>query len=298
MLGRMMTRQMKIWQWWALALFVILAVCQTSCQTTGTSDEASMSKQENPSTGENTEMVDLPEYSAAPYIELVNKYLDQDGNVDYQAWKDSEQDMAALDQQVELLARVSPINHPEQFADTAAVRSYWINTYNTLVLQAVLEYWPLESVRAVKISLSSKVVPGKGFFYDRKVVVGGHETNLYRLEKEVLKSQKDPRLHFALNCASSSCPVLRPWEWTDEQLDQAARDFVNQPSNVKVSDKTVYLSRIFKWYRKDFPEDTYGYLQQFADADLSSRLQVAIEGAYPAKYFDYDWDLNDTVHAE
>ncbi len=65
----------------------------------------------------------------------------------------------------------------------------------------------------MKISITSRVVPGKGFFYDRKVVVGGEETNLYKLDKEVLRNQKDPRLHFALNCGSESCPVVRPWEW-------------------------------------------------------------------------------------
>ena len=76
------------------------------------------------------------------------------------------------------------------------------------MLDGVLELWPLESVRDVKVTFSSQVVPGKGFSYDRTVVVGGRQTNLYDLEKEVLASQRDPRLHFALNCGSESCPVL------------------------------------------------------------------------------------------
>lgn len=290
---------MRVRRPWLLVPALILTGFQTAgLQATGQVKETPMSSESIKSISEGAEAVQEPAYSAAPYLELVNKYLTGDGKVDYQAWKDSTQDMAALDEQVGLLARISPLSHPEQFDGASAIRAYWINTYNTLVLQAVLEYWPLESVRDVKISLSSKVVPGKGFFYDRKVVVGGKETNLYRLEKEVLKSQKDPRLHFALNCASSSCPVLRPWEWTDEQLDQAARDFVNKPSNVSVSDETVYLSRIFKWYRKDFPKDTYGYLRQFADAGLSDLLQAASEEAYPRKYVDYDWDLNDAADPE
>jgi len=275
---------------WILVLTMSLA----GCQTTGSKNEVPMSSEFDPSVPESMETVAVPEYTAEPWLELVKKYLGDDGKVDYQAWKDSAGDMAALDQQVNLLARVSPLSHPGQFEGPAAIRSYWINTYNTLVLQAVLEYWPLDSVRDVKISFTSKLVPGKGFFYDRKVVVGGRESNLYDLEKEVLKSQKDPRLHFALNCASSSCPVLRPWEWTDEQLNQAAREFVNKPSNVKVSDESVYLSRIFKWYRKDFPDDTYAYLQQFAETDLRKQLQTAIDAAFPTRYFDYDWDVNDT----
>lgn len=262
--------------------------------TTGARAMTTDNNQTSPVEGAGHLVEELPMYSAKPFLELVKKYQGADGKIDYQTWKDSETDVAALDHQVGVLARVSPANVPEQFALPAAVRSYWINTYNTLVLQAVLEYWPLESVREVKISVSSRLVPGKGFFYDRKVVVGGEETNLYKLEKQVLKSQKDPRLHFAFNCASGSCPVLRSWEWTDEQLDQAARDFVNNPDNLKVTTDTVYMSRIFKWYKKDFPADTFRFLQRFAQADLKNHLQTAIDSDYPTKYFEYDWGINNS----
>ena len=232
-------------------------------------------------------------YSNDLFVELVQKYASNGGsNVDYAAWKDSPEDLAALDRQVALLARISPVSQPEQFPTRTSQRSYWINTYNTLVLQAVLELWPLESVRDVKVSFSSRLVPGKGFFYDRKVVVGGEETNLYDLEKEVLRQQKDPRLHFALNCASGSCPVLRPWEWTDEQLDAAARDFINDANNVLVEKDKVYLSRIFKWYKKDFPKDLLAYLRQYADPDLAQELQTAQDQRYQRSYRSYDWSLN------
>jgi hypothetical protein len=234
-----------------------------------------------------------PVYSDKPFLELVGKYSTDGGEkVDYEAWKDSPEDLAALDSQVAMIARLSPLNHPELFPTKAAQRSYWINTYNTLVLQAVLEYWPLESVRDVKISASSRLVPGKGFFYDRKVVVGGDETSLYKLEKEVLRTQKDPRLHFALNCGSESCPVLRPWEWTDEQLDQAAREFINSKENVSIEGKDVYVSSIFKWYKKDFPKDIYSYLQQYAEPGLEDQLQIAKEKKYRKRYRSYDWSLN------
>ena len=233
-------------------------------------------------------------YSNETVVRLLDKYLLDGGDkVDYAAWKESREDLDALDQQVALLARVSPESDPGQFPTPAIKRSYWINTYNTLVLQAVLEFWPLESVRDVKISLSSRVVPGKGFFYDRKVVVGGKKTSLLFLEKKVLKTQKDPRLHFAFNCASTSCPVLRAWEWTDEQLDQAAREFVNNEKNVLVKSEDVMLSKIFKWYKKDFPGDILIYLQQYADPSLQQNLQAASDGKYRIRYEDYDWSLND-----
>jgi hypothetical protein len=235
----------------------------------------------------------VPMYSDKAYRELVRKYTVDDGEkVDYEAWKANEEDMRALDQHIELIARVSPANHPEQFKSRSSKRSYWINSYNALVLHAVLEYWPLDSVRDVRISFSSRVVPGKGFFYDRKITVGGVETSLYQMEKEVLANQKDPRLHFALNCGSESCPVLRPWEWNDEDLDQAARDFVNNPENVAVEDDKLMVSAIFKWYKKDFPSDLNIYLQQFADPDLLADLQKAHAQGFPVKFREYDWSLN------
>ena len=256
-----------------------------------------LAKMNNAQGTDMTAVEDAPEYSVEPLLALIRKYtVDGGESVDYAAWKDSPEDLAMLDRQVALIAAVSPRNHPGIFPSTTEQRSYWINTYNTLVLHAVLENWPMESVRDVKISLTSRVIPGKGFFYDRKIVVGGKETSLYKLEKEVLLSQKDSRLHFALNCASESCPLLRPWEWSDEQLDVAARDFINDPSNVSIDDETVYLSRIFKWYKKDFPSDIYAYLQQYAESPLRQELQIAKDKKYRIRYPDYDWSLNDNVH--
>ncbi len=121
---------------------------------------------------------------------------------------------------------------------------------------------------------------------------GGNETSLYKLEKEVLRTQKDPRLHFALNCGSESCPVLRPWEWTDDQLDEAAREFINNKENVWVEGEELYLSSIFKWYKKDFPKDLYSYLQQYAEPPLNEQLQAAKDMKYDTRYRAYDWSLN------
>ena len=238
-------------------------------------------------------------YSNEPFLALVRKYAIDDGDkVDYAAWKKSPEDLARLDRQVDLIARVSPDSHPELFPTNKAQRSYWINTYNTLVLHAVLDYWPLQSVRDVKISFPSRLVPGKGFFYDRKVVVGGKQTSLYKFEKQILRNQKDPRLHFALNCASDSCPVLRAWGWSDAQLDAAARDFINDRANVSIDDDTLTLSSIFKWYKKEFPDDIYGYLQLYAESGLGQQLQTAKDYNYRIRYRPYDWSLNDSDDGE
>jgi hypothetical protein len=233
------------------------------------------------------------EYSDAIYLSLIEKYAREDGDsVDYGAWQASRDDMAALDRYIALVGRISPSSHPDDFASDGAARRYWINAYNALVIDAVLDLWPLESVRDVKVSLSSRIIPGKGFFYDREIVVGGERTNLRDLESHVLESLADPRVHFALNCASDSCPVLRASDWTDDDLEQAAREFVNNRANVDVRDERVYLSRIFKWYDDEFPRDIVGYLSNYAGPELAARLAEAEANDYPVRYLDYDWSLN------
>lgn len=232
-------------------------------------------------------------FSDAVYLKLLGKYATEDGNsVDYAAWQASTKDMQLLDAHIAVIGDVSPGNHPEMFRSRDAERRYWINAYNALVIDAVLDLWPLESVRDVRVSLTSRLVPGKGFFYDREILVGGKMTNLRDLEREVLAGQDDPRLHFALNCASDSCPVLRASDWSEEALEQAARDFINDPANVSVDVRAVHVSRIFKWYRREFPEDLYAYLQQYAAPPLQQQLVGAIEADLPVRYTDYDWSLN------
>jgi Protein of unknown function, DUF547 len=233
------------------------------------------------------------EYSDQTYRDLIDRYSVEDGDsVDYAAWQASANDMQALDDFIALIGRISPANHPELFPTTGDARRYWINTYNALVLDSVLDYWPLDSVRDVEVSLTSRIVAGKGFFYDREFVVGGKLINLVDLEDQVLEELADPRLHFALNCASDSCPVLRASDWSEAELEQAARDFINNPDNVAVEDGRLYLSRIFKWYRKDFPRDIVAYLRNYADARLDTELEAAADKGYPVRYRDYDWSLN------
>ena len=239
----------------------------------------------------------MSSYSDETFLALLDRYVIDD-SVDYGAWHASAEDMAALDRQVAMIAEVSPDSHPCLFSDKTSQNRYWINSYNALVVDTVLDYWPLESVKDVKLSLTSRLIPGKGFFYDRDVVVGGRKTNLLKLEKSFLRSQNDPRLHFALNCASGSCPALKSSDWSEEELVKASREFVNNPNNVRVEASSVYLNEIFDWYKKEFPRDLYGYLAQFAEPKLAAQLQQASAGGLKRRFREYDWTLNDGSDAD
>jgi len=167
--------------------------------------------------------VTAEQYSNAAFIELLQRFRNDDGNLDYDAWSQSPPDLLALEQQVRLLAKISPDSHPEQFADRSAVRSYWVNTYNTLVIHAVLEYWPLDSVRDVRVSFSSHIIPGKGFFYDRPVVVGGEKTNLYDLEKQILSEGADTIAAMIMEPITGASGVIVPPEGYYEKLQALLR---------------------------------------------------------------------------
>jgi hypothetical protein len=246
------------------------------------------------------------EFSAEPLVSLLTRYVDGQGGVDYTAWQTHPGDVAALDAFLAALAATSPESHPQRFAAPGATRAYYIHAYNAHVVKAVLELWPLASVRQVKGSLTSHLIPGKGFFYDRTFVLGGRSMNLYQLEHKVLRKQiHDPRIHFAINCASASCPALRPSQWNDAQLDAATRAFVNDRKNVLCDDdqRIVFLSAIFDWYGADFV-DHHGWLSRkprhtvldyvihYASAPLARRLEKARQEGYAIRYFDYDWRIN------
>ena len=106
--------------------------------------------------------------------------------------------------------------------------------------------------------------------------MGGKRASLYEFEKQ----------------------VLRPWECSDEQLDVAAHDFINEPANVSIEDDSLYLSSIFKWYKKEFPKDIYAYLMQHAEPELGYQLQTAKDNNHRIRYRTYDWSLNDTNNAD
>jgi hypothetical protein len=90
--------------------------------------------------------------------------------------------------------------------------------------------------------------------------------------------------------------VIRASDWSEAELDQAARDFVNSPENVEVLDERLYVSRIFKWYRDEFPEDLAAYLAAYADEPLRGELTAASAADFPVRYRAYDWSLNDSEH--
>lgn len=253
--------------------------------------------------------VTFPEqgFSHATLEGLLRRYVTPEGQVDYAGWHASATDVAALDSYLAAVSRFSPETSPLRFPQRSDELAYWLYGYNAYVIKGVLDRWPLSSVTDVKAPIEA--VTGLGFFYQLRFAFGGDYLSLFAVENQKIRERyRYARIHFVLNCASESCPVARPelptGDALEELLARAAREFINDPDNVAVdySLQTVYLSTIFKWYKKDFINDLRAsgrpaerglidYVAGFASGALSSDLNRA--GDYRIEFREYDWRLND-----
>lgn len=199
-------------------------------------------------------------------------------------------DRARLDGYVSRLSQapVSALARDEQ-------RAYWINLYNALTLQVVLAHYPVASIRDIDIS--------PGFLsdgpWDKKlVVVEGEKVSLNDIEHRILRPiWNDPRIHYAVNCASVGCPNLQRDAFTaantEALLEAGAKAYVNSPRGVVVRDSGLVVSSIYIWFQRDFGGSDNGviaHLGQYAGEALAERIRRADRIADHA----YDWALNDS----
>ncbi len=249
---------------------------------------------------------DVIDYSS--YERLLSDYVDQRGLVDYARLKENSGDLDLFYQQI---ATYSPDSHPQFFDDDDARLAYWINSYNLTTIKGVLYNYPITSVAEVAPPALLFFFPSKsGFFYFQRFTYGGAETSLYYLENSVIRKRfKDPRYHFGLNCASSSCPQLPrvPFypDRLDEQLEAEAAKFINLNDNVRYDklEKTLYLSAIFNWYEKDFlnwveitsPDQDLtiaDYVLRYLKGETAELIKRDRD-SLKIEYLPYDWGLND-----
>lgn len=215
------------------------------------------------------------------YAELLEKYV-KDGVVDYQGFKDEE---AKLDKYLQVLENINTgsLSRNEQFA-------FYINAYNAWTIKLILSGYPgVKSIKDLGGWFSS---PWK----EKICRIDGDIITLDDIEHNILRPRfKDPRVHFAINCASKSCPPLRvePYRGSslDQQLDDSARAFINDPKNNRLEDHALYVSKIFYWFGEDFNDDVIGFFLRYAKGDLKKQLESKREKVQ-IEYLDYDWSLN------
>ncbi len=228
------------------------------------------------------------------------RFVDERGRVDYSGLAGNRGD---LDRYYAALAAVSPDSHPIRFPDEADQLAYWINAYNAAVLVLVLEHYPIDSVKDVRRPAGAFFFPRlAGFFFFQRVRLGGKTTNLYDLENKIIRKRfGEPRIHFAINCASIGCPLLPQRAFTprdlDAALDREARRFFAQPDKLKIDHpgKRVEVSSILKWFRDDFLDDETPTLLDYVRRYVPPERQAELDRArdYELGFLEYDWGLND-----
>lgn len=215
------------------------------------------------------------------WTDLLQKHVSPDGSVDYNGFK---KDMAKLKEYTSLLAA----NHPNSSWSDAEQMAYWINAYNAFTIQLVAEHYPLESIKDIK-----RGIPMVNTVWDIKFIeIGGQKYDLNKIEHGILRKDWDePRIHFAVNCASISCPNLRNEAFTadklESQLTEQTRLFLADENKNRISKNKVEVSRLFQWFGGDFKKKgtLIDFLNQYTDMQIASKADV--------KYLKYDWGIND-----
>lgn len=207
------------------------------------------------------------------WTELLQKHVQPNGLVDYSGF---EKDREKLNEYLEMLSS----QNPAESWSNAELLAYYINLYNAYTVDLILKNYPVESIKDIH-----------GAWTDAFVQVGETNISLGGLENSILRKMNEPRIHFAINCASISCPKLINEAYTaeniDKQLEKVTRDFINSDKN-DISSDSAKLSSIFEWYKGDYTENgltLIEYINQYSETKMKPEADIS--------YKDYNWDLND-----
>ena len=211
--------------------------------------------------------------------------------MDYRGWKANAEDRGLLNTYLTYLGKGDPAKATTKEAKLA----FWINAYNALTLEGILREYPTNTIRDHTAALF-----GYNIWEDLPLRVGAGEYSLDTIEHKILRKLGEPRIHFAIVCASVGCPTLRNEAYTPEkvgeQLADQARDFFARPKHFTFdpATRTVSISKIFEWFGEDFgdsPGAIMGRIKPYLPEDV--RDAATAPGVTLEWTRDYDWTLND-----
>lgn len=216
--------------------------------------------------------------------ELVKANVSPDGRVNYKGFIQSR---SKLEQYLNLLSMNAPDRKTWSKNEQLA---YWINAYNAFTVKLIVDNYPTKSIRdlgpKLKIPMVSDVWHYKFF------KIGGVDSSLDEIEHSILRKEFDePRIHFAINCASVSCPPLLNEAFLADkleiQLQKVATTFINDSSRNKISKDAIQVSQIFSWFNGDFTKKgtLIDFLNRYSKVKISPNAKVS--------HLDYNWNLNE-----
>jgi len=221
--------------------------------------------------------------------QLVKVFVDEKGGVNYKAWSESKDGIAMLDQYLNELSAAS-LTKP---ASKESKLAFWINAYNALTIKGILREYPTTSIRNHTAKFG-----GYNIWKDLMLRVGGGEYSLDDIEHKLLRPMGEPRIHFAIVCASVSCPKLLNEAFNgktlNSQLAKNATDFFADAKNFsydKERQKFV-MSSILNWFGKDFGSNQAEVLGAISHYLPESARASAKQNSVSVSYSQYDWNLN------
>lgn len=225
-----------------------------------------------------------PVFAHDAFDQLLKKHVSADSG-----WVNYEGFLADSMQLHSYLSNLSQNPPAKNWSDKDEM-AYWINAYNAFTIAIVIRNYPVESIKDIGPKTS---IPFVNTVWDIKFIeIGGEQFDLNNLEHAKLRKRfGDPRIHFAVNCASYSCPPLRAEAFVgdrlDEQLDEQGRIFVNDGYRNIVGKDKLQLSKIFSWYGGDFKKDgkvVLDYIRKYSGTEIGDDPEI--------EFLDYQWNLN------
>lgn len=237
------------------------------------------------------QQVSIDQISHDQWDALLRTYCDPQGLVNYKAWKESRQERQKLEQYLQHLAHADPTRPASQEAKLA----FWINAYNAVTIEGILREYPTTSIRNHTAKLF-----GYNIWDDLLLPVGDRTYSLNQIEHDVLRKMGDPRIHFAIVCASIGCPPLLDHAYTAEKLDDqltanAKRFFADATKfRYDASKQKIEISPILDWFAEDFGANQAAQLRTIAPYLPDQPSQALAQNSRASvRYLDYDWSLND-----
>ncbi len=230
----------------------------------------------DPQTDSNTSTTkedETPDFNIHEYKKLdalLKKYVTSSGNVNYKSIKDNRSELDAIIEEFKQTTPESSWSKNQKLA-------FWINAYNIFTIKLIVDNYPTSSITKIAKEPWKKKI----------VTIGSNTYSLDHLENGIIRKRfNEPRIHFALNCASKSCPILLNKAYTAGNLNSAltsqTKKFLNDTTKNSFTKKEAKISKIFDWYKADFP-DVMGFIQKYHPMDYTPKK---------TSYMDYSWDLN------
>jgi len=209
---------------------------------------------------------------------LLNKYVSSAGKVNYKGLKTKMDTLDAYLLELKAHAPASDWTKNDK-------KAYYINAYNAYTLKLVLTKYPVASVKDISFS-------GKDLWSTKLVKLGENVYTLGQVENDLLRKMGDPRIHFAINCASYSCPKIWNYAYTaanvSSQMDKLTKAYINDVKHNIITENKIKISQLFEWYAADFvtPEHTLiQYLNKYSTIQIAANAKV--------EYLPYNWSLNE-----